>query len=139
MATLHEALAMLERAQPQHLSKSRAKASHPEIINGWFDRVEELARSVSLDFSDPATAQHLWNCDETGLCTAAGAKSLLVKRGSRQVSEVSSGSDHEYITIHCAGCASGEQLPPFILYKGKNMPVSQVDGGWSSRSIIRHQ
>ena len=33
----------------------------------------------SLDFSDPATAQRLWNCDKTGLCTAAGAKSLLVK------------------------------------------------------------
>ena len=119
----------LSERKPQHLSKSRAKASHPEIINGWFDRVEELARSVSLDFSDPATAQRLWNCDETGLCTAAGAKSLLVKRGSRQVSEVSSGSDHEYITIHCAGCASGEQLPPFILYKGKNMYRRWMVGG----------
>ena len=69
----------LSERKPQHLSKKRAKASHPEIINGWFDLVEELARSVSLDFSDPATAQHLGSCDETGLCTAAGAESLLVK------------------------------------------------------------
>jgi len=75
----------LSERKPQHLSKKRAEASHPEIINGWFDRVEELARSVSLNFSDPATAQHLWNCDDTGLCTAAGAKSLLVKRGSKRV------------------------------------------------------
>ena len=69
----------LSECKPQHLSKKRAKASHPEIINGWFDLVEELARSVSLDFSDPATAQHLGSCDETGLCTAAGAESPLVK------------------------------------------------------------
>ena len=79
-----------------------------------------------------------WNCDKTGLCTAAGAKSLLVKRGSRQVSEVSNDSDHEYITIHRACCASGEQLPPFIIYKGKKH-VSQVDGWWSSRTTLQHQ
>ena len=119
----------LGERKPQHLSKKRSEASHPEIINGWFDRVEELARSVSLDLSDPATAQRLWNCDETGLCTAAGAKSLLVKRGTKQVSEVSSGSDREYITIHCAGCASGEPLPPFILYKGKNTYRRWMVGG----------
>lgn len=119
----------LSERKPQHLSKKRAEASHPDIINGWFDRVEELARSVSLDLSDPESAHRLWKCDETGLCTAAGSKTLLVKRGSRQVSEVSSGSDHEYITIHCAGCASGEPLPPFILYKGKNMYRRWMEGG----------
>ena len=45
------------------------------------------------------------------------------------MSEVSSGSDHEYLTIHCAGCASGEQLPPFILYKGKSMYHRWMVGG----------
>ena len=29
----------LSECKPQHL---RAEASHPEVINGWFDRVEEL-------------------------------------------------------------------------------------------------
>ena len=74
----------LSERKPQHLSKKRAETSHPDVINGWFDRVEELA-SVDLDLSDPASANRLWNCDETGLCTAAGAKTLLVKRGSKRV------------------------------------------------------
>ena len=51
------------------------------------------------------------------------------RQAREQASEVSSGSDHEYITIHCAGCASGEPLPPFILYKGKNMYRRWMEGG----------
>ena len=71
--------------KPQHLSNKRAEASHPDVINGWFDQVEELARSVDLDLSDPESTNRLWNCGETGPCTAAGAKTLLVKRGSKRV------------------------------------------------------
>ena len=39
------------------------------------------------------------------------------------------GSCREYITVHCAGSASGEQLPPFILYKGKNLFKRWTEGG----------
>jgi len=76
-----------------------------------------------------ATTPHLGNCDETGLYTAAGAKSLLVKWGSKEVSEVSGGSDRVYFTIHCAGCASEETLPPLTLHKGKNMYHWWMVGG----------
>ena len=86
-------------------------------------------QNLDLDPHSPETQQHLWNCDETGFCTAASAKTLLVRRGTKQVSEVSNGSDHEYITVHTACCASGEWLPPFILYKGKNLYQRWMTGG----------
>ena len=83
--------------------------------------VEEQAKKVSFNFDDATTAQRLCNSDETGLCTAASAKQIIVKKGTKQVSDVYSGSDREYITVHCAGSATGDLLPPFILYKDKNL------------------
>ena len=44
-------------------------------------------------------------------------------------SEIGGGSGREYITVHCAGSASGERLPPFILYKVKNMYRRWMEGG----------
>ena len=66
---------MSER-KPQHLTTKRAGAGVPDIINAWFDQVQDVFTSAGLHSS-------------------------------------------KYITVHCAGSASGEQLPQFILYKVK--------------------
>ena len=57
------------------------------------------------------------------------SKSLLVHRGTQQVNEVSSGSDHEYITVLTACSAAGDILLPFVLYKGKNLYQQWIMGG----------
>ena len=119
----------ISERKPQHLSKKRHLAAYPDIVNDWFDTLEELMHNLRLDPHSPETAQRLWNCDETGLCTAVSAKSLLVRRGTKQVNAVSSGSDYEYITVQTACSASGVWLPPFILYKGKNLYQQWMTGG----------
>ena len=43
--------------------------------------------------------------------------------------EVGGGSGREYTTVHVACSANGERLPPFILYKGKNMYRRWMEGG----------
>ena len=45
------------------------------------------------------------------------------------VHEVAGGYGHQYITVHCAGSADGGRLPPFILYKGKNVYQRWMKGG----------
>ena len=80
-----------------------------------------MFKSAGLDTSNPAIANRLWNCDKTGFSTSASASKILAHRGSKAVHEVGGGSGREYITVHCAGSVSGERLPPFILYKGKNL------------------
>ena len=45
------------------------------------------------------------------------------------VHEIAGGSGHQYITVHCAGSADGGRLPPFILYKGKNVYQRWMQGG----------
>ena len=71
----------------------------------------------------------LWNCDKTVFCTSPAAIKLLAQRGSRTVHEIGGNSGHQYITVLCGGCASGERLPPFILYKGKNIYKRWIEGG----------
>ena len=57
------------------------------------------------------------------------SKYLLVRCGTRQVIEVFSSSGHEYITVLTACSAAGDILPPFILYKGKNLYQRWLMGG----------
>ena len=67
------------------------------------------------------TSSQIWNCDETVFATAVGSKKVLARRGSRNVYEIGGGSGHEYITMLVCGSADAIHLPPFILYKGKNL------------------
>ena len=67
--------------------------------------------------------------DESGFTTTSASKSLLVRKGAKKVSEVSSGAEHEQITVQVAGSAPGELLPPFILYKGNNLYRRWMEGG----------
>ena len=119
----------LAERKPQHLSRSRAEAGDKEIVQMWFAKVEEVLSSAGLDPSDPATAARFWNCDETAFCMSVSASKLLVRKGTKMVHEVGGGSGREYTTVHCAGSATGERLPPFILYKGKNLYRRWMEGG----------
>ena len=98
-------------------------------MNAFFDSLEKTFVESGLDLRDPATAHRLWNCDETAFCTSATSRKLLCKRGAKALHEVGSGSGREHITVHVSCSASGECLPPFILYKGKNMYQRWMEGG----------
>ena len=45
------------------------------------------------------------------------------------VHESGGGTGHEYYTVLGCGCASGQRLPLFILYKGKNIYRRWTTGG----------
>lgn len=70
--------------------------------------------------------RRLWNCDETGVCTAVASKKILARRGDKNVHETGGGSGRDYITILGCGSAIGERLPP---YKGKNLMTNHTQGG----------
>ena len=118
----------LSEHKSQHLSKSRADASHADIINSWFNNLETLFSRIGLNSSDPQFANRIWNCDETAFCTSANSIKILA-RGVQSVHENGGGSGREHSTVHCAASASGKRLPPFILYKGKNLYKKWTEGG----------
>lgn len=73
--------------------------------------------------------RRIWNCDETGVCTSVASRKILARRGDKDVHETGGGSGREFITILAGGSAIGEKLPPYIIYKGKNLMSSHTRGG----------
>jgi len=68
-------------------------------------KVQHLFETCRLkEFNKKDIGQRVWNCDETGFCTAVASKLVLAKRGAKTVHEVGGGSGREYITVlgkHC--------------------------------------
>ena len=116
--------------QPQHLSTHRAVSATPEVMDAWFERVEKTFSESGLNKLPLEELKHrVWNCDETGFCTSAAAKKILAKRGDKDVHDTLGGSGREYITVLGAGCADGTRLPPYVVYKGKNLWNRWIQGG----------
>jgi hypothetical protein len=59
---------------------------------------------------------------------STGARKAVVKKGSKYPEQV---CDHTKSSIFCMMCrpAKGEFLPPYVVYKGKNVYDSWCTGG----------
>ncbi len=114
--------------RPQYLPRNRAEASNPVVIKAWLEKVRSFLTDHEM-IDMPDLENRMWNCDETGFCTSMSSKSVLARKGSRNVYECGGGTGHEYYTVLGCGSASGTRLPPFILYKGKNMYQRWIQGG----------
>ena len=66
---------------------------------------------------------------QSGICTLVASSTVLARRGSKWVHEITSGSGREVTTIHARGSASGRRLPPFVVYKGKHLYTFWMKGG----------
>ena len=67
----------ISKRKPQHLSKKRADASHPSMIDAWFDNLESLFQKIALDPATSSQQNRIWNCDETGLCISVSLKQQI--------------------------------------------------------------
>ena len=73
------------------------------------------------DLTTEELAQRMWTCDETAFATDVASKRVLARRGEKNVHETGGGSGREYITFLGCGSASWERVPPYVLYKRKNL------------------
>lgn len=118
----------LSERKPQHLSRKRAEGANRETVDAFFTKVAKLFDDIGIRHADDLP-DRLWNCDESGLCNASTSSRILAKKGARWVHDVAGGSGRGYTTIHGCGSASGVRLPPYIIYKGKNLYSSWTKGG----------
>ena len=69
--------------KPQHLPTHRALSATPEVIYGWFECVQQLFDETKLSTLPTDELKcYLWNCDETGFCTAMTAKKIFNSEAS---------------------------------------------------------
>ena len=120
----------LSERKPQHLAANRAFSLTEGAVSAWISKMSaKVTDAVLGELAPEELAKRMWNCDETAFATDAASKKILARRGAKQVHEVGGGSGREHITVLGCGSASGERLPPYIVYKGKNLWTTWTKGG----------
>lgn len=101
-----------------NIKRARSAVSE-EVVRDFFSNIEHLQHLQPT---------HVWNYDETNLTDDPGAKLVVVRRGTKRVENV---CDHSKVAISLLVCgsASGELLPPYVVYKAKNVYQGWTEGG----------
>ncbi|XP_046677400.1 MFS-type transporter clz9-like [Homalodisca vitripennis] len=113
----------LSLRKPQPLSLARIKGFSPENVKKFYDILKpELER---VNFSPT----RVFNVDETGV-TSVQPKSMRVVslKGKREVYKLSSAERGRLITIVACMSASGNFVPPMLVFPRKRMKPELMDG-----------
>jgi hypothetical protein len=92
----------------------RAKTEDPKVLREWFESVKATIQQHGILPDD------IYNFDETGFAMGLIATAKVVTRadyyGRRSVLQP---GNREWVTAIESICASGERLPPCVIFKGK--------------------
>ncbi|CAF0991698.1 unnamed protein product [Didymodactylos carnosus] len=107
----------LERARAENFNESTRKA--------WFQLLK--TELIKLDLMDKPA--QIFNADESGFADKTKESWVVVNSSVRHVFEESGGTGKNYTTALICISASGQVLPPFIIYTGKNLMSTWCQGG----------
>ncbi|KAB0790829.1 hypothetical protein PPYR_15131 [Photinus pyralis] len=103
----------------QNIKASRAEIS-PEVINKYFDKLEESFDSVS--------PEAIVNYDETNFCDDPGKSKVVVQRGTKRAEKIMDTSKSS-TSVMFSVSASGVTLPPYIVYKADHIWQTWTERG----------
>jgi len=97
----------------------------------FYNELEEIYNNTSInDFP-----QLIYNIDETGLSSVPGnSNKVIATKGSRAVHSIQVGDRGSLTTVIPAVSASGECLPPFLIFKGK-APTEEIKSVLKNKGI----
>jgi hypothetical protein len=101
------------------VKRSRAGVSQ-DTVRDFFARFEKTAEGIP--------ASHVFNYDETNLQDNPGSVKAIFKKGTKYAEQVRNHSKSAISIMFC-GSATGQLLPPYVVYKGQNVYQSWCDGG----------
>ncbi len=123
---------------PAPLSQVRSKATDPEMLQRYFDLLEETVKGNKLE----GRPGQVFNMDESGMPLDPKAPRLVFQKGS-SVCALGSGDKSQITVVACAS-AAGFCLPPMVIWDRKTLApelaVGEVPGtihGLSSKGWIR--
>ena len=76
---------------------------------------------MNLFYRHQFEASDIWNLHDSGLTTVQVPGKVISVKGKKQVGSTASQERGELTTIVCAINASGGSIPPFFIFKRKNM------------------
>lgn len=77
---------------------------------------------------DGIPEENIWNYDETNLRDDPGAKKVICKRGQKYIERIME-STKSCTSIMFCGNASGDMIPPYVVYKSEHLWSTWTEGG----------
>lgn len=109
----------LRQRNSDNIKRVRAELG-PEIISNYFDNLTTTLENVEPD--------HIINYDETNLTDDPGKIRVIVRRGVKHAHRIIDFSKSS-TSVMFAVSGSGLFLPPYVVYKAKNLYPEWLQGG----------
>ena len=125
------------------LSYGRAIATNPDVLNHYFDMLEETLETNGI-LDDPSC---IFNCNETGLPLSPKCLKIVDEIGSRNPSHITGNTKAQKTVLACS-CPAGYIIPPFVIFNRKSLSHELTrgeipgmlhglsDSGWMSRDLF---
>ena len=107
----------------RNIKKARARVSKEEV-EGFFTNFRE---TVEKD-DTPVPPENYYNYDETNVTDDPGQRRCIFKRGEKYPERVRDNSKTAISLMFC-GCADGQMLPPYTVYKSEHLWSTWMEGG----------
>ena len=117
--------AVLTKRKPEILTVARSKALTSGVVDKFFEMWEDVVMRNSLH-EEPG---RVFNCDETGLNTNPVHEKVYVGRGSKDAYMKTPNCGKTMFSVLFCSSATGQYLPPFTVYKSKNLYDTWTKGG----------
>ena len=101
----------------------REEASTYDVFKNYFDLLEGVLTKHGLK-NKPS---QIYNCDESGMPLQHKVPKVLSVKGAKKVRQVSSGNKTQITILGCAS-ATGQVVPPMVVFTGKHFN-SQLSNG----------
>ena len=124
-------------------SYARAMATDREVLDRYFDMLEDCLRSNGL----LNKASCIFNCDETGLPLDPKCLKVVDRVGRKNPSYLTSGTKSQITVLACT-CAAGYPIPPMVIFDRMTLNDAMTRGevpgttyglshnGWITREIF---
>ena len=122
---------------------AREKMTTREVFKSYFDLLEKTLDEHGLK-DKPA---QIYNCDESGMPLEHKLPRVVSAKGTKKVRQISSGNKAQITVLGC-GSATGQVIPPMVVFSGKKfnheLTVGEVpgtlygmsDSGWMDSELF---
>jgi len=103
------------------LDSMRGRAVNPTTHKAWYDLLGKTMQDNGIE------ENCIWACDETGIPPGEGLWQCVVGGTKKKTQYIQRNGNRETIMVIVTICADGSDIPPTVIYKGKNFSTNWHD------------